>query len=104
MPESNFDSIIEKYVEMNVAHPFRGGNGRATRIWLGLILKSNMGICIDWSKIDKKEYLSAMERSPVNSLEIKVLLKGALTKKINDRQVYMRGIQRSYEYEGYYTE
>ena len=104
MPESNFDSIIEKYVEMNVAHPFREGNGRATRIWLDLILKSNMGMCIDWSKIDKEEYLSAMERSPVNSLEIKVLLKGALTRKINDRQVYMRGIQRSYEYEGYYTE
>lgn len=104
MPESNFDSIIEKYVEMNIAHPFREGNGRATRIWLDLMFKSNMGMCIDWSKIDKEEYLSAMERSPVNSLEIKVLLKGALTRKINDRQVYMRGIQRSYEYEGYYTE
>ena len=103
MPETNFDSIIEKYVEMNVAHPFREGNGRATRIWLDLILKSNMGMCIDWSKIDKEEYLSAMERSPVNSLEIKILLKGALTREINDRQVYMRGIQRSYEYEGYYT-
>ena len=104
MPESNFDSIIEKYVEMNIAHPFREGNGRATRIWLDLILKSNMSMCIDWGKIDKEEYLSAMERSPVNSLEIKVLLKGALTSKINDRQVYMRGIQRSYEYEGYYIE
>lgn len=99
MPQENFDQIIEKYVEMNVAHPFREGNGRATRIWLDLILKSQLKKCIDWSKIDKYDYLSAMERSPVNALEIKSLLKDALTDKIYDREVYMRGIQASYFYE-----
>ena len=103
MPESNFDEIIEKYVEMNVAHPFREGNGRATRIWLDLILKKNLELCIDWARVDKFEYLSAMERSPVNSLEIKHLLKSSLTKDINSRQVYMRGIQNSYYYEDLYN-
>lgn len=102
MPESNFKEIIDKYVEMNIAHPFREGNGRATRIWLDLILKSSLGMRVDWEKVDKEEYLSAMGRSPVNSLEIEVLLKNALTKEIKDREVYMRGIQRSYEYEDYY--
>ena len=102
MPESNFDKIIEKYVEMNVAHPFREGNGRATRIWLDLILKKNLKLCVDWSKVDKFQYLSAMERSPVNSLEINHLLKSALTKDIDSRQVYMRGIQNSYYYEDLY--
>lgn len=99
MSEENFDQIVEKYVEMNIAHPFREGNGRATRIWLDLILKKNLNKCIDWSLIDKFEYLSAMERSPVNSLEIKTLLKNALTDEIRDREVYMRGIQQSYYYE-----
>lgn len=99
MPESTFDEIVDKYVEMNVAHPFREGNGRATRIWLDLILKKNLKKCLDWTKIDKFEYLQAMEKSPVNSLEIKHLLKAALTDKINDREVYMRGIQNSYYYE-----
>ena len=100
MPENTFDEIIEKYVEMNIAHPFREGNGRATRIWLNLILRNNLNRCIDWSKIDKYDYLNAMERSPINSLEIKHLLKNALTDKIYDRQVFMKGIQKSYEYEG----
>lgn len=99
MSEEDFDQIIEKYVEMNIAHPFREGNGRSTRIWLDLILKKNLNQCIDWTKIDKLDYLSAMERSPVNSLEIKVLLKNALTEKINDRGEYLRGIQESYRYE-----
>lgn len=103
MPEDSFDEIIEKYVEMNVAHPFQEGNGRSTRIWLDLILKKNLKQCIDWSIIDKNDYLSAMERSPVNSLEIKYLLKNALTDKIQDRQVYMRGIQKSYIYEDLYN-
>lgn len=102
MPEDSFEKIIEKYVEMNVAHPFQEGNGRSTRIWLDLILKKNLGQCIDWSLIDKNQYLSAMERSPVNSLEIKHLLKNALTDRIQDRQVYMRGIQQSYIYEDLY--
>lgn len=102
MPEDNFDEIIEKYVEMNVAHPFREGNGRATRIWLDLILKKNLKLCVDWSKVDKFQYLSAMERSPVNSLEIRHLLRDALTKDIDSRQVYMRGIQNSYYYEDLY--
>lgn len=102
MPENNFDEIIEKYVEMNVAHPFREGNGRASRIWLDLILKKNLRLCVDWSKVDKFKYLSAMERSPVNSLEIRHLLKAALTKDIDSRQVYMRGIQNSYYYEDLY--
>lgn len=99
MPEGSFDEIIEKYVEMNVAHPFREGNGRATRIWLDLILKKNLNKCIDWAMVDRADYLSAMERSPVNSLEIKHLLKNALTDKVDDRGVYLRGIQQSYVYE-----
>ena len=100
MPEGSFDEIIEKYVEMNVAHPFREGNGRATRIWLDLILKKNLNVCVDWTMVDRTDYLSAMERSPVNSLEIKHLLKNALTDKVDDRGVYLRGIQQSYVYEG----
>ena len=99
MPEGSFDEIIEKYVEMNVAHPFREGNGRATRIWLDLMLKKNLNKCIDWTMVDMADYLSAMERSPVNSLEIKHLLKNALTDKVDDRGVYLRGIQQSYFYE-----
>lgn len=99
LPEDTFDEIIKKYVEMNVAHPFREGNGRATRIWLDQILKKRLEKCVDWSKIGKEEYLSAMERSPINDLEIKVLLKDALTSDINDREVYMKGVQSSYEYE-----
>ena len=99
MPEGAFDEIIEKYVEMNVAHPFREGNGRATRIWLDLILKKNLNKCIDWAIVNRADYLSAMERSPVNSLEIKHLLKNALTDKVDDRGVYLRGIQQSYVYE-----
>ena len=99
LPENTFDEIIKKYVEMNVAHPFREGNGRATRIWLDQILKKRLEKCIDWSKISKEEYLSAMERSPINDLEIKTLLKNALTSDINNREVYMKGIQSSYEYE-----
>lgn len=99
LPESTFDEIIKKYVEMNVAHPFREGNGRATRIWLDQILKKRLGKCVDWSRVKKEEYLSAMERSPINDLEIKTLLNGALTSDINNREVYMRGIQSSYEYE-----
>ena len=103
MPQSIFDEIIEKYVEMNVAHPFREGNGRSTRIWLDCILKKELGQVIDWSKVDKEDYLLAMERSPIKDVEIKVLLKSALTDKINDRQVYMKGIDASYYYEGYNT-
>ena len=99
LPQNNFDEIIKKYVEMNVAHPFREGNGRSTRIWLDQILKRELGKCIDWSKIDKADYLSAMERSPVNPLELKTLLSSALTDKIDDREVYMKGIQSSYSYE-----
>lgn len=99
MPETTFDEIVEKYVEMNVAHPFREGNGRATRIWLDLILKKNLKKCVDWQKIDKMAYLQAMERSPVNTLELKHLLKNALTENTNDRDVYMKGIERSYFYE-----
>ena len=99
LPENTFDEIVKKYVEMNVAHPFREGHGRATRIWLDQILKKRLGKCVDWSKIGKEEYLSAMERSPINDLEIKTLLESALTSDINDREVYMKGIQSSYEYE-----
>lgn len=99
MPENEFDEIVEKYVEMNVAHPFREGNGRATRIWLDLILKKNLKKCVDWQKIDKIAYLQAMERSPVNSLELKHLIKNALTEDTENRDVYMKGIERSYEYE-----
>lgn len=101
MPQSNFNEIIEKYVEMNVAHPFREGNGRSTRIWLDLILKKEIGYVIDWSKVDKEDYLMAMERSPIKDIEIKFLLKEALTDKINDREMYMKGIDHSYYYEGY---
>jgi cell filamentation protein len=101
MPQLNFDQIIEKYVEMNVAHPFREGNGRATRIWLDLMLKKEIKQVIDWNAVDKAEYLSAMERSVVKDLEIKHLLKSALTDKVNDRELYMKGIDVSYYYEGY---
>ena len=101
MPQSTFDKIIEKYVEMNVAHPFREGNGRSTRIWLDCILKKELHQVVDWSRVDKSDYLMAMERSPVKDLEIKVLLHKALTEQINDRQVYMKGIDASYHYEGY---
>ena len=101
MPQLSFDQIIEKYVEMNVAHPFREGNGRATRIWLDLILKKELQQVIDWNAVDKAEYLSAMERSVVKDLEIKHLLKSALTDQINDRELYMKGIDVSYYYEGY---
>jgi len=101
MPQDTFDHIIEKYVEMNVAHPFREGNGRSTRIWLDAILKKEIGQVIDWSKVDKEDYLLAMERSPVKDVEIKVLLNAALTDQIHDREVYMKGIDASYKYEGY---
>lgn len=101
MPQKNFDEIVEKYVEMNVAHPFREGNGRSTRIWLDLIFKKEIGYVVDWSLIDKEDYLLAMERSSIKDTEIKLLLKNALTDKVNDRQVYMKGIDMSYYYEGY---
>lgn len=103
MPQSNFDEIVEKYVEMNIAHPFREGNGRSTRIWLDHILKTEIGKVVDWSKVDKEDYLLAMERSPIKDVEVKVLLKGALTDEINSREVYMKGIDHSYYYEGYTT-
>lgn len=103
MPQDTYEHIIEKYVEMNVAHPFREGNGRSTRIWLDAILKKELGQVIDWSKIDKEDYLFAMERSPVRNKEIMMLLKEALTNHIDDRQVYMKGIDASYKYEGYST-
>ena len=101
MPQDTYDHIIEKYVEMNIAHPFREGNGRSTRLWLDLILKNELGLVVDWSKVDKSDYLMAMERSPVKDLEIKALLKEALTDRIYDRQVYMKGLDASYKYEGY---
>ena len=101
MPQSNFDEIIENYVEMNIAHPFREGNGRSTRIWLDLILKKELGKVVDWSKVDKEDYLLAMERSPIKNVEIKLLLNKALTDEINDRDVYIKGIDASYSYEGY---
>ena len=101
MPQDTFENIIKKYVEMNIAHPFREGNGRSTRIWLDLILKKELNKVIDWSKVNKEDYLLAMERSPVKDLEIRLLLQNALTDKINDRQVFMKGIDSSYEYEGY---
>ncbi len=101
MPQANFDQIVEKYVEMNVAHPFREGNGRATRIWLDLIFKQAIQQVVDWNRVDKEEYLSAMQRSVVKDLEIKALLKAALTDQINDRELYMKGIDVSYYYEGY---
>ena len=103
MPQTTFDEIIEKYVEMNIAHPFREGNGRSTRIWLDLILKTELNLVVDWNKIDKEDYLLAMERSPIKDIEIKHLIKNALTDKINDREVYMKGIDASYNYEGYST-
>ena len=101
MPQSTFDEIIEKYVEMNIAHPFREGNGRATRIWLDLMLRRELGQVVDWSKVDKQDYLLAMERSPIKDLEIKHLLKAALTDRVDDREVFMKGIDASYAYEGY---
>lgn len=101
MPQSTFDEIIEKYVEMNVAHPFREGNGRSTRIWLDLILKKELKLVIDWNKVDKEDYLLAMERSPIKDVEIKVLLKSALTDQIDNREIFMKGIDVSYYYEGY---
>ena len=103
MPQSTFDEIIEKYVEMNIAHPFREGNGRATRIWLDCILKKEIGYVIDWSQVDKEDYLLAMERSPIKDIEIKYILKNALTDKINDREMFMKGIDHSYYYEDYTT-
>ena len=103
MPQSTFDDIIEKYVEMNIAHPFRESNGRSMRIWLDNILKKKLKKVVDWSRINKEDYLLAMERSPIKDVEIKVLLKAALTNKINDRDVYLNGIDASYHYEGYYV-
>ena len=103
MPQNDFESIIKKYIEMNIAHPFREGNGRSTRIWLDMILKKEIGQVIDWSIVDKEEYLLAMERSPIKDTEIMQLLRNALTDKINDRDVYMKGIDTSYKYEGYST-
>ena len=103
MPQSTFDEIVEKYVEMNVAHPFRDGNGRSTRIWLDLMLKKEIGYVVDWSKVDKEDYLLAMERSPIKDIEIKFLLKNAFTDNVNDREIYMKGIDHSYYYEGYYV-
>ena len=103
MPQSTFDEIVEKYVEMNIAHPFREGNGRSTRLWLDQMLKADIGQVVDWSRVDKEDYLLAMERSPIKDVEIKVLLKAALTDEINSREVYMKGIDHSYYYEGYTT-
>ena len=103
MPQSTFDEIIEKYVEMNIAHPFREGNGRSTRLWLDQMLKAGIGQVVDWSKVDKEDYLLAMERSPIKDVEIKVLLKAALTDDVNSREVFMKGIDHSYYYEGYMT-
>lgn len=103
IPQSTFDEIVEKYVEMNVAHPFREGNGRSTRIWLDLILRQELNMVVDWRKIEKDDYLLAMERSPIKDTEIKCLLKEALTDQVNDREVYMKGVDRSYYYEGYST-
>ncbi len=102
MPQSTFNEIVEKYVEMNIAHPFREGNGRSTRIWLDLILKKELQVVVDWSKIDKQDYLLAMERSPIKDVEIKYLLKQALTDKIEDREIFIKGIDASYFYEGYH--
>lgn len=103
MKEDSFEDIIKKYIEMNIAHPFREGNGRSTRIWLDMILKKELNKVVDWSKVDKEEYLLAMERSPIKDTEIRLLLESALTDKINDREVYMKGIDVSYKYEGYST-
>ena len=101
MPQSTYEEIIEKYVEMNIIHPFREGNGRSTRIWLDLLLKKELNYVVDWSKVDKPDYLLAMERSPIKDIEIKELLKKALTDEVNDREIYMKGIDNSYSYEGY---
>ena len=101
MPQSNFDEIIEKYVEMNIAHPFREGNGRSTRIWLDLLLKKEINKVVDWNKVDREDYLLAMERSPVKDVEIKVLLRNALTDEYNEREIFMKGIDISYQYEGF---
>ena len=103
MPQSTFEEIVEKYVEMNVAHPFREGNGRSARIWLDLIFKKELKLVVDWNKVDKEDYLLAMERSPIKDVEIKFLLKQALTDQIDDREIYMKGIDVSYYYEGYNT-
>lgn len=103
MPQRTYDEVIAKYVEMNVAHPFREGNGRSMRIWLDMILKTELGKVVDWSQVNKDDYLLAMERSPIKDVEIKYLLKAALTEKINDREIYMKGIDHSYYYEGYAT-
>ena len=103
MPQSTFDEIIEKYVEMNIAHPFREGNGRSMRIWLDHILKNRLGKVVDWARVDREDYLLAMERSPIKDTEIKVLLSGALTDQIDSREVFMKGIDHSYRYEGYDT-
>ena len=101
MPQSNFDQIVEKYVEMNIAHPFREGNGRATRIWLDCMLKKEIGMVVDWSKVDKEDYLLAMERSPIRDIEIKHVLREALTDQVDSREVFLKGIDHSYYYEGY---
>ena len=103
MPQNTFDEIIEKYVEMNIVHPFREGNGRSMRIWLDMMLKKQIGQVVDWSKIEKEDYLMAMERSPIKDIEIKYILNAALTDQINDREIYMKGIDHSYYYEGYVT-
>ena len=103
MPQSTFDEIVEKYVEMNIAHPFREGNGRSTRIWLDQILKKELGKVVDWIKVDKDDYLLAMERSPIKDIEIKVILQNALTDQIDDREMFMKGVDHSYEYEGYHS-
>lgn len=103
MPQNTFDEIIKKYVEMNIAHPFREGNGRSTRIWLDMILKKELNKVVDWNKLNKEDYLLAMERSPIKDTEIKLLIQNALTDKINDRQIFMKGIDISYQYEGYYA-
>ena len=103
MPQTTFDQIIEKYVEMNIAHPFREGNGRSMRIWLDLILKKEIGKVVDWAKVDKEDYIFAMERSPIKDTEIKYILKKALTANIKSREIYMKGLDNSYNYEGYNT-
>ena len=103
MPQSSFEEIVEKYVEMNIVHPFREGNGRSARIWLDQVLKQELGLVVDWSRVDKEDYLLAMERSPVRDTEIKHVLKAALTDRIGDREVFMKGVDRSYAYEGYGT-
>lgn len=103
MPQSTFDQIVEKYVEMNIAHPFREGNGRSTRIWLDQMFKKELGKVVDWSKVDKDDYLMAMERSPIKDVEIKFLLKNALTDQVDNREMFMKGVDHSYDYEGYHS-